>query len=112
MMLHGSPTPKPTLLLSPMCTISQMDLGPLRKAERQARTRLQTVRLASYNIQFDMTQNLRNQTLRIKFSMPRQTPRQEQAEAVLREQEGAEEVRESWAATGAGDNGACSLVVV
>ena len=43
--------------------------------------------------------------------MPRQTPRQEQAEAVLWEQEGAEEVRESWAARGAGDNGACLLVV-
>ncbi|CAE7315092.1 unnamed protein product [Symbiodinium necroappetens] len=44
MMLHGGPTPKPTLLLSPMCTISQLDLGPLRKAERQAKTRFQTVR--------------------------------------------------------------------
>ncbi|CAE7653684.1 unnamed protein product [Symbiodinium necroappetens] len=44
MMLHGAPSPKPTVVLSPMPTIAQLDRGPLTKAEKLKRNRLTTVR--------------------------------------------------------------------
>ncbi|CAE7495841.1 unnamed protein product [Symbiodinium pilosum] len=47
MMLHGAPSPKPTLLMSPMRTIYMLDLGVLTKSEREARTSLKTTRIVA-----------------------------------------------------------------
>ena len=44
MMLHGAESAKHTILYSPMSTIQMLDLGPLTKAVREERTKLQTVR--------------------------------------------------------------------
>ncbi|CAE7424690.1 unnamed protein product [Symbiodinium sp. CCMP2456] len=44
MMLHGSGSPKRTIVLSPMVTISELDLGRLTKAEKAKRTNIRTVR--------------------------------------------------------------------
>ena len=44
MMLHGSGSPKRTIILSPMPTISQLDLGRLSKADKAKRTKITTVR--------------------------------------------------------------------
>ncbi|CAE7251682.1 unnamed protein product [Symbiodinium sp. CCMP2456] len=44
MMLHGAASPKPTIVFSPMATISQLDRGRLTKVEKQKRSKLTTVR--------------------------------------------------------------------
>lgn len=44
MMLHGHPSPKPTIVWSNMMEIQLLDLGCLRKSEREKRTILQTTR--------------------------------------------------------------------
>ena len=44
MMLHDAPSPKRTLLYSPMVTLLDLDLGQLSKAEKERRTSLRTVR--------------------------------------------------------------------
>ena len=43
-MLHGSGSPKRTILYSPMKEIAMLDLGPLRKSVREELTKLSTVR--------------------------------------------------------------------
>ncbi|CAE7435198.1 unnamed protein product, partial [Symbiodinium necroappetens] len=44
MMLHGAGCPKRTLVLSPMATIAELDLGRLTKAEKEKRCTFKTVR--------------------------------------------------------------------
>ena len=44
MMLHGSPTSKPTIVFSNGSWIQGLDLGPLKKSVRESCTTLQPVR--------------------------------------------------------------------
>ena len=44
MALHGAPSPKRTILWSPMKEIADLDLGVLTKAEKERRQSVQTVR--------------------------------------------------------------------
>ena len=48
MQLHGSPTPKPTLLYSSMREIAMLDLGVLSKQEKQKRTDKKLTRYFHY----------------------------------------------------------------
>lgn len=44
MQLHGSPTPKPTMVYSCMGEIESLDLGKLTKEEKERRTQKELVR--------------------------------------------------------------------
>lgn len=75
MQLHGSPTPKPTLLYSCMREIEMLDLGVLSRQEKQKRTEKKLTRYFHYvwlfcfcHLQF-IWKNIREE-LRVPFRIP------------------------------------------